>query len=85
VLLAYGHQVLGELAAERAAIAQAAQQSSSPLVKAALLENLHRSGDAAGAASLRAALHRELAAIDLRRRSQHPLLSPECALAWLAE
>ncbi|HZT55434.1 MAG TPA: hypothetical protein VFA35_04345 [Burkholderiaceae bacterium] len=85
VLLAYGHEVLGELAAERAALAQAAQQSSSPLVKAALLQNLHRSGDVTGAAALRAALHRELAAIDLRRRSQHPLLSPECALAWLAE
>lgn len=84
-LCAFGHRQQGELADERAALTRAAQQSSSPLVKAALVRNLRAAGHTAEAEALRDALRRELERVDLRRRSQHPLLSPEHALAWLVE
>lgn len=85
LLDAYGSEVQGKLAAERSALAQAAKASSSPLVKAALQRNLRRSGNTLEADALRTAMQREMKVIDLRRRSQHPLLGPELAFAWIAD
>jgi hypothetical protein len=85
LLDAYGCHVQGKLAGERAALAQAAKSSSSPLVKAALQRNLRHAGNTAEADALRAALQREMKALDLRSKSQHPLLGPELAFAWLAD
>lgn len=82
---AFGHHQQGELADEQRALGLAAQESSSPLLKAALIGNLRAQGRNAEADNLRAVLHRELVAVDLRRRSQHPLLGPELALAWLSQ
>ncbi len=83
-LAAFGHHQLGELTAEQDSLGQAVRESTNPLVKAALIENLRAVGRADEAATLRAALHRELVVVDLRRRSQSPLLGPELALAWRA-
>ena len=85
LLEAYGCEVQGKLAAERSALAQAAKASSSPLVKAALQRNLRRAGNTAEADALRAAMRREMKVIDLRRRSQHPLIGPELAYAWIGD
>ncbi|MGE3171247.1 MAG: tetratricopeptide repeat protein [Planctomycetota bacterium] len=83
-LAAFGHHRRGELAAEQQALGRAAQQSSNPLLKAALVANLRALGRTAEAEQLRATLREEMTRIDLRRRSQHPLLGPELAFAWLA-
>lgn len=82
-LAAYGHRLRGERTAEQSALASAARQSESPMVKAALIENLRATGHAEEARTLGAALRRELASIQLRRRCQSPLLGPELAFAWL--
>ncbi len=82
-LTAFGQRQVGELSAEQEALANAARHSSSPLLKAALVENLRALGRTAEAATLAAAVRRELAVVDLRRKSQSPLLGPELAFAWL--
>lgn len=84
-LQAFAHEVRGELADMHAALARAARLSDSPLTKALLAESLGRMGRGAEARALRAALRRELTAIDLRRRPSHPLLGPELAYAFVLE
>lgn len=83
-LLAFAHRQRGELAEEFAALSRAARLSDAPLLKAALARNLHAQGRTDEAARLRDALRREMRAIQLRRRLQHPLLAPDRALAWLS-
>jgi tetratricopeptide (TPR) repeat protein len=83
-LAAFGHRQAGELLLEQQELAQAARLSASPLCKRALIENLQALGRADEAQRLAAALRREMLAVDLRRRSQHPLLAPELAYAYLA-
>lgn len=83
-LAAYGCRQQGQLAAENQALGAAAAQSSSPLVTAALAQNLRAQGRDEDADRLLAALRRELSRIHLRRKLQHPLLGPELAYAWLA-
>jgi tetratricopeptide (TPR) repeat protein len=84
-LTAYGCRQLGQLAAENQALGSAAAQSSSPLLTAALAENLRAQGREEEASNLLAALRRDLKNIHLRRKIQHPLLGPELAFAWLAQ
>ena len=72
-------------ASGRPGLTLVAQQSSSPLVKAALVRNLRATGQTVEATTLRDALRRELEAIDLRQRIRHPLLGPEYAMAWLVD
>lgn len=84
-LLAFGCKQQGQLAAENQALGAAAAQSSSPLLTAALAQNLRAQGRDEDAANLLAALRRELTRIHLRRKLQHPLLGPELAYAWLAQ
>ena len=83
-LAAFGLRQQGERAAEGEALARASQHAANPLLKAMLIENLAATGRSDQARALRDALHRELAVVDLRRRSQSPLLAPEYAMAWLA-
>ncbi len=84
-LAAYGCKQQGQLAAEHQALGAAAAQSSSPLLTAALAENLRAQGRNEDAVNLLAALRRELSRIHLRRKLQHPLLGPELAFAWIAK
>jgi tetratricopeptide (TPR) repeat protein len=81
-LAAFGHRQLGELQAERAALGRCARESSSPLVKAALIANLREAGRTDEARILGDTLRQELLRIDLRRPLQHPVLAPESALAF---
>lgn len=84
-LTAFGCRQLGQLAAENQALGSAAAQSSSPLLAAALAQNLRAQGREEEASKLLAALRRDLKNIHLRRKIQHPLLGPELAFAWLAQ
>lgn len=84
-LLAFGCRQEGQLGAENQALGAAAAQSSSPLVTAALVQNLRAQGRDEDAARLLTTMRRELTKIHLRRKLQHPLLGPELAYAWLAQ
>jgi hypothetical protein len=83
-LAAFGFHQRGELAAENQALGAAAAQSSSPLLTAALVQNLRAQGREQDAVRLHEALRRELTRIHLRRKIQHPLLGIELAYAFRA-
>ena len=83
-LAAFGFHQRGELAAENQALGAAAAQSSSPLLTAALVQNLRTQGREQDAVRLHEAMRRELTRIHLRRKIQHPLLGIELAYAYLA-
>lgn len=83
-LRAFGCRQRGELGAENQALGAAATQSSSPLVKAALVQNLRAQGRPEDAATLHRAMQREFSVLHLRRKLEHPLLGPEFAYAYLA-
>lgn len=83
-LRAFGCRQRGELGAENQALGSAATQSSSPLVKAALVQNLRAQGRPEDAAALHRAMQREFSVLHLRHKLEHPLLGPEFAYAYLA-
>ncbi len=83
LLVAYGHEVRGEVADMQAALARAARLDDSPMTKALLANGLAAIGRTSEAETLRATLRRELTAVHLRRPATHPLLAPELAFAYL--
>ncbi|MEO6595673.1 MAG: hypothetical protein ABIP94_13045 [Planctomycetota bacterium] len=85
LLKAFAHEMSGEVADMNTALLRASGLSSSPMTKALLARSLRAMGNVTEADALRTALRREMTAIDLRAKPQHPLLGPELAFAWRAE
>ncbi|HEX6813536.1 MAG TPA: hypothetical protein VF384_18090 [Planctomycetota bacterium] len=85
LLAAFAHEMRGELADMQLEMARAARLSATPMTKALLARSLRATGKVAEAEQLQQTLRSEMRAIWLRRRSEHPLLGPELAFAFLAE
>ncbi|MGC3970435.1 MAG: hypothetical protein QM775_24800 [Pirellulales bacterium] len=83
LLLAYAHELRGEVADMQDALGRAARLSSSPMTKALLARGLRAAGRAGEADTLLHALRAEMRAIHLRKPCRHPLLGPELAYAFV--